>query len=308
MEPFDVYSFGVVSSSTLIRIHGDFPASQGYAELEDIHHMTGGEAANSSMVLARLGVRVRLDGNWLGADEAGVRTRGLLLESGIDVSRLLLREHYQGVAEMVIADEYTRTIFGSYGKLLENAEWNRPRAEDVIDSRVVCLDPFFKDASADAARLAAGAGVPVVTVDCRVDDPLAAQASALVIAESFLQENYPDHDPTELFEQYRERVPGLLVFTFGDKPLWYARGGGAMSSHAPFPVDPVDTTGGGDAFRAGIVYGVLKGWSDSRTVAFAAAVAALVCTRFPGVLNAPTLEEVSRFLESQGSDHPPAAG
>jgi sugar/nucleoside kinase (ribokinase family) len=58
----------------------------------------------------------------------------------------------------------------------------------------------------------------------------------------------------------------------------------------------VDTTGGGDAFRAGIVYGFLKGWTDDRMVDFAAAVAAIICTRFPGVLNAPTYDEVSDFV------------
>ena len=70
-------------------------------------------------------------------------------------------------------------------------------------------------------------------------------------------------------------------------------------------IDPVDTTGGGDAFRAGIVYGFLKGWTDDKMVDFAAAVAAITCTRFPGVLNAPTCDEVSDFVNAAKRDDPP---
>ena len=64
----------------------------------------------------------------------------------------------------------------------------------------------------------------------------------------------------------------------------------------PYTIDPVDTTGGGDSFRAGIVYGFLKGWDENRMIQFAAAVAAINCTRFPGVMNTPTIDEVSAFM------------
>ena len=60
----------------------------------------------------------------------------------------------------------------------------------------------------------------------------------------------------------------------------------------------VDTTGGGDSFRAGIVYALLAGWDDARAMRFAAAVAALNCTRFPGVLNSPSLNEVEAFIDA----------
>ena len=71
MSPHDVYSYGVVSSSTLYTLKGAFPATEGYGEIESVHYMTGGEATNSSIVLSRLGVQVKLDGNWLGDDESG---------------------------------------------------------------------------------------------------------------------------------------------------------------------------------------------------------------------------------------------
>jgi sugar/nucleoside kinase (ribokinase family) len=298
MKPHAVYAYGVVSSSTLYRLRNVFPSPEGYAEIEECRHMTGGEAANSSIVLSRLGLRVKLDGNWLGDDENGERTKALLSGYQIDTSRLLLREGYKGVQEVVFAAAGTRTIFGTYGRLLEQADWNMPQEIDITQAKVVCLDPFFAEPASRVAEIACAAGIPVVTVDCKHDDPLLPHSSAVVVAESYIRENYPGHDLEELFKAYQAAAGGLSIFTFGDAPVWYARPNETIRFAEPFSIDPVDTAGGGDSFRAGIVYGFLKGWSDDKMIDFAAAIAAIVCTRFPGVLNAPTYDEVADFMRS----------
>lgn len=299
----DVYAYGVVSSSTLYRVRDAFPAAEGYAEIEDLLHMTGGEAANSSIVLSRLGARVKLDGSWIGDDDNGLRTKALLDDFGIDSSRLPLRENYVGVQEVVFAAGDSRTIFGTYGALLNNEEWNSPRKEDITSARVVCLDPFFAEPAGHIASVAYASGIPVVTVDCRHDNPLLGHVSALVVAESFIRENYPDQSLEDLFREYLAATTGLVIFTFGGRPAWYARQGASVSTMPPFAIQPVDTTGGGDSFRAGIVYAFLMGWDDARAITFAAAVAAINCTRFPGVLSSPSVDEVEAFIAAAGPAH-----
>lgn len=294
----DVFSFGVVSSSTLYGIQGKFPGPEGYAEIGDVRHMTGGEATNSSIVLAALGARVKLDGNWVGDDDNGKRTKALLAGYDIDTSRLPLREGYSGVQEVVFAAQDTRTIFGTYCQLQEDAAWNDPHEDDVTRAKAICLDPFFKAASYKAAETGARAGIPVITVDCRYDDPLLKHVSAIAVAESFIRENYAGQDLQDLFRQYQQNCDGLVVFTFGAKAIWYARPGQTVNSFQPYAVDAVDTTGGGDSFRAGLVYGFLNEWTDKQMIDFAAAVAAVVCTRFPGVMNAPTYDEVAEFIRT----------
>ncbi len=297
----EVYAYGVVSSSALYRIHGTFPAAEGYAEIADAQRMTGGESTNSSVVLARLGARVRLDGNWLGADDNGRRTKALLTSYGIDTTRLPLREGYRGVQEVVFSAGGTRTIFGTYGHLLEAADWNTPQESDIAQAKVVCLDPFFEAPASRVAEVAFSAGIPVVTVDCPFDAPLLEATSAVVIAQSFLKETYGERDLEEVFREYQGATQGLVVFTFGDAGGWYARGAGEPhKSFESYPVDAVDTAGAGDSFRAGIVYGCLQGWEDDASVDFAAALAAVVCTRFPGVVHAPTREEVAEFAIAAG--------
>ncbi len=305
MKPHAVYAYGVVSSSTLYSIRDPFPSPEGYAEIGDCRHLVGGEAANSSIVLSRLGVPVKLDGNWLGADDNGQRTKALLSDYQIDTSRLPLREGYKGVQEVVFSAAGTRTIFGTYGRLLEAADWNMPQELDVTQAKVVCLDPFFEVPASRVAETAFNSGIPVVTVDCKSDNPLLKHSSAVVVAESFIGENYPGRDRADLFRDYQAATDGLTIFTFGDAPVWYARPDEAIRHSQPYPIDPVDTTGGGDSFRAGIVYGFLQEWPDDKMVDFASAVAAITCTRFPGVLHAPTYDEVSDFMSAAKRDDLP---
>lgn len=299
MNTFDVYSYGVVSSSTLYIFKGDFPSPDSYAEIDDVQYMVGGEAANSSIVLSRLGARVKLDGNWLGDDDRGKRTKAFLDGYSIDSSRISLRKGYQGVLEAVFAAEKTRTIFGRYGQLLEHEDWNMPMSEDIRRAKIVCLDPFFKKASLRVAEIAVDSGVPIVTIDCLHDDPLLRHISAVIISDNYIQWRYSDHQLEDLFQAYLNATDGLVVFTFGDDDIWYGRSGRAIEKIPAYTVDAIDTSAAGDSFRAGVVFGSLKGWEDSKTIRFAAAVAAIVCTRYPGALNSPSYDEVMRFLQTR---------
>jgi sugar/nucleoside kinase (ribokinase family) len=54
-------------------------------------------------------------------------------------------------------------------------------------------------------------------------------------------------------------------------------------------VEAVDTTGAGDAFHGGFIYGMLQDWKLPRVAAFANAVAALNCLKLGGRRGLPTL-------------------
>ena len=300
MKPYDVYSYGVVSSSTLYTVKGAFPALEGYGEIECMRYMTGGEATNSSIVLSRLGVQVKLDGNWLGDDESGKRTKKILNKYKIDTSRLALTPGYKSVQEVVFAAQGKRTIFGTYGRLHKDKRWNVPIEDDVVQAKVICLDPFFEKTSALVAKIGAGSGIPVVTVDCLHDNPLIANSAAVVISESYLHWKYPDSDLKDVFREYQKAVSGLVVFTFGDNQIWYGRTSENIKSFEPYAIEAVDSSGAGDSFRAGIVYGFLNEWDDERMIDFSAAIAALTCTRFPGVQQSPRYNDAVNFMQHKG--------
>ena len=134
---YPVYSFGMVAPSVLHVLKDAFPDKDAYAEMRESFVNIGGEAANSSIVLARLGVKTKLDGNRLGKNQKGKDTLKILKGFGINVSRIKLEKGYEGVSEMVISDHHTRTNFGSYCKLLfEDKKWNRPVLEDIAQAEI----------------------------------------------------------------------------------------------------------------------------------------------------------------------------
>jgi sugar/nucleoside kinase (ribokinase family) len=200
---------------------------------------------------------------------------------------------------VVFAARDARTVFGTYGKLNADRAWNNPAREDVLSSRIVCVDPFFGDASLQVARWCREAAIPYVTVDTAPDSEMARHAEVLVISEEFAAGTFGPFNPHEMLAAYAARGAGLVILTRGSERLLYGRDGEQPKEHAPFAVDVRDTTGAGDSFRAGIIYGMLRGYPDDRLIDTASAVAALVCQGVPGVLNSPTMQELEEFLSRQ---------
>ncbi|HEX3046093.1 MAG TPA: PfkB family carbohydrate kinase, partial [Bacillota bacterium] len=284
----DVYAYGMISSSTLHVLEGKYPEPDCYAEIKESYRMVGGEAANSAIVLGKFGVKVKLDGNWLGHNEEGRITKDILEKYQLDVSRLTMKENYRGVTEIVFADGKNRTIFGTYVKLLfTEKQWNDPQREDIEPARLVCLDPFFKEASLSAARLCREMNKPYVSIDAHPEDEISQFAEVMIISGEFRHREYSSVDKETLFEKYKRLCRGLIIFTSGSEWLLYGRGDQETQRFKPYNITPVDTAGGGDSFRSGIIYGMLQGWPEEKTIDFACALAACVCMSFPGVLNSP---------------------
>lgn len=304
LDPFtdilDVYAYGMISSSTLHILKQPFPAPDGYAELDRTYRMTGGEACNSAIVLSRLGVKVLLDGVWLGDTAEGRWLLETLNGFGIHTSPLRNEPGHDGVREIVISDEHSRTIFGNYIQLLSTTrQWNIPRKEHLTTARLACIDPFFSEESQLAGQFAVELGIPYITIDCPSDGALAQNAAALIISGEFREREHPQVDLPALFAEYLQRVKGLLIFTCGSQEVLFSRKGQDIQHFPAYQVKAIDTAGAGDAFRSGVIYGMLHGWSDLDTVRYASALAAVICTRFPGVLNCPTHEEVLEFIHTQ---------
>jgi sulfofructose kinase len=318
----DVYCFGHVSTGVIVRLKDRFPASDGYAEVLETLDNHSGEATGSALVLARLGASVAIEGNWIGDTPQCRRTLEFLHSRGIDCSGLVVRPGYQGVNEIVVSDAHSRTVFGRYCDLLfTTPQWETPSVERIRAARIVCVDPAFGETTLLVARTAKAAGKPLATCDARADSELAALADVVAVSGEMMAREYPyavrDHGARErLFAEYLGRCPGLVVFTSGASPLWYGRGAAGQSGagcctpgvrheQAPFPVKVVDSAGAGDSLRGGLIYGMLRGWSDADTVRFACAVAALICTTAPGCVNPPSLAPVRDLLAERGATLPP---
>jgi sugar/nucleoside kinase (ribokinase family) len=299
----DVYAYGVVAQSTLCTLESRFPSRAGYAEIADVAEAgdtVGGEAAGGAYVLARLGISTKLDGTWLNAGEESRRIIRLLSSAGVDCHRISLVDECETLREFVFSDGETRTVFGNYGRVLSgDRAWNEPSADDIRASRIVCLDPFLGEQSARAADICVDAGVPYVTIDVVPGTEIGRRAEVLIVSSEYLSRTLGVVDRLEALAAYRQDCDGLVVLTDGASPVVFGYPGAEPRACAPFPVEVEDTTGAGDAFRAGIIYGMLKGLTGTELVETGCAVAGMVCERMPGFINSPTEAELQGFLDTR---------
>ena len=83
--------------------------------------------------------------------------------------------------------------------------------------------------------------------------------------------------------------------TVGEKGA-IALDGDTLLTAPGFPVTVVDTTGAGDVFRGGYIYGIVQGWSLDRQLWFANAAAAVSCTKAGAMGGVPTMAEVEDLM------------
>jgi sugar/nucleoside kinase (ribokinase family) len=263
--------------------------------------MPGGEAANCAIVLSNLGLRVTLDGCFLG-EQTEKPLLQYLTDRNIDCSKMPRETDFAGWRDIAFCDGAHRTVFGWFVANLFGGRrlWTIPSEASIQESKCVALDPFFGEQSAQVAELCQKHRRDYVTIDCHWDSLVAQHAKAIICSREFIDREYPQSDYEQLLDQYRETCEGLVIFTFGGQRILYSSPNlGHRFTFTPFRVDVVDTLAAGDTFRAGVVYGILKGMPDDETIRFASACAAIVCTRFPSVRQPPTMEEITELIASK---------
>jgi len=69
---YDIYLYGMITPSTVYILDEgfSFPQPNHYAEIKKCLPSLGGEAVNSAIMLSKLGITAKLDGNWLNQNNA----------------------------------------------------------------------------------------------------------------------------------------------------------------------------------------------------------------------------------------------
>jgi ribokinase len=299
------YCYGMIVESNPIRLVGSYPEADGYGEIAASDFMPSGEACASAIVLSRLGCRVTLDGAWLSGPRSA-EVRAMIGKQGVDTRRLRRSPEGQGFREVVIGDGHTRTVFGSFGRILSGQEeyWNQPIEADIRRSDFVTLDSQFGKKSEAVADMAARAGKAFTASDPVLGQRLLGLAAAATISMEHLRSKGLAADPLGALARYGAEMDGLCALTLGKEGVAYLRSdkgrAGKIERLEAFAITPLDSLGAGDSFRAALALGLHLGLCDRDALVFSSAVSALVCLSTPGVLNGPRLVDVARFLMERG--------
>lgn len=293
----DVYMHGQILGTHSFLLRDGFLIPDEYSEISDKYFLPGGETGTAATVLASLGVSVKIDGTHIGTEVAGM-LRKFYEDKKVDLSSLYFDSEYDGLMDYVLISGNVRTPMGMFQSLYESGvtRWNMPKEEDIASCRVAAIDPFFMEATMEAAKLCIKHNKPYVTIDCCHDDFLHENCAINVVSKECYNEHYKGMDLESLCELMKETTGGLVIITCGDGDMIYGRKNQQIRRMKPFKVDVKSTLGAGDTFKSGCVYGLLKGMGDDEIVRFASACSAVAITRFPLPLNPPKLYEVNALI------------
>jgi len=172
------------------------------------------------------------------------------------------------------------------------------RKEIVCSGKILLLDGHDIQAALQCARWAREEHIPVM-IDVDKVEPLTPElirdVDFVVTGSRFPTLFTGISDREKAFLELQKHTSGFLCTTLGfegamawvEGKIIYAKG---------LKTDVVDTTGAGDVFHAGFIYGLLQNWDLEKILQFANAVAALKCRELGGRKGIPTLREVQEFL------------
>jgi sulfofructose kinase len=104
------------------------------------------------------------------------------------------------------------------------------------------------------------------------------------------------YDDAEALKRLAALTPAFLAATRGPRGTIWLNQDGALRETPAFPVQAVDTLGAGDVFHGAFTIRLAEGCDIPEALRFAAAAAALKCTRHGGGQAAPQRFEVEELL------------
>lgn len=273
----DLVGVGLNATDTLIPLP-HYPALGSKVEFHSANILPGGQVASAVMACQHWGLRTRYVGK-VGDDHAAEIHRREFSKAGVEAHLFTASGCPSQQAFILVDDTGERTVLWKRdSRLTLRAE--ELKREWIVDAGALHVDGHDTEAAIAAATWAREAMVPVVADLDEVYsgiEGLLGKIDYLItsrdIPERLTGEENLRKSLPELQKMYGSR---LTAATLGHDGViaW----NGSDFHYAPaFHVDVVDTTGAGDIFHAGFIYGLSQGWPLPRQLDFACAAAALNC-------------------------------
>ncbi len=298
-RPFDVVGVGLNAVDTLVIVP-EYPAFNSKIEIIDHLRSCGGQVATALVACRRWGLTAKYLGS-IGDDEEGRFQRESLAREGLDLDGLRVVPGARTQMAVIIVETRSgeRTILWRRDEALRR-DPQTLQAGTIAAGCVLLVDGHEMSLSIRAAQLARAAGMPVVLDIDSVREgsrDLLALVDFPIVSETFAPRLTGKPDLREALAEVQAISPGRFACaTLGARGALALHGDRAYrSGGADVPV--VDTTGAGDVFHGGFLYGLLRGWELPETLRFASAAAALNCTAYGARGGIRTRDEVEALAK-----------
>jgi sugar/nucleoside kinase (ribokinase family) len=299
----DVVGLGQISLDRVVALPRWPRAGEKLALAAPAAPRAGGQIATAVLAAVRLGLSGRLLGA-VGDDADAELALAPLCAAGVDVSCVQRITGTPTRSALVLVDGAgERTVLGHRDPRLAVRTADLSRAA-IGEARALLVDGEDPDAARwaiDAARVAGVASVLDVDSADQDRSALAMSADFPIVSEAFcVGSSESDRVSDDANRAWLARLAGgrakMAVVTRGARGA-IARCGEEILEQRAFAVEPVDTTGAGDVFRAAFAWALLRGAAAPRALALAAGAAALACMGQGAQGSLPIAAEVERLVD-----------
>jgi sugar/nucleoside kinase (ribokinase family) len=300
---FDALGFGTNAVDYLITVP-EFPRFASKVEFVGSMRAAGGEVASALVGLQRLGMKTAYAGSF-GDDDEGVFGIRSLETEGVDTSRSRIIDAARTQIAFIVIDARSgeRTIIWKRDERLAYKPDDQ-LLELVSQCRLLHMTPHDTGGCIELARAAREAGTPVsLDIDNNFErvDELLPLVDVLICSSELPAQLTGISDSraslTALNERYGCAVVGMTLGETGS--LLFTGGEFVATDGYDVPGGCKDTTGAGDAFRTGLLYGILNGESVEDSARIANAVAALKCRAVGARTALPGGDELKDLLSRE---------
>lgn len=277
-----------------------FPEPGGKVSATDFIVTSGGQAGNAAVAMARLGARV----TYIGAvgdehDDVANSILRAFAKENIDISKAIRVPGARSAASLIMLDAQGEKMIATLRPQGLHAAVPDDPAGTVAQADAVMLDNRYSNISLPICQAAKARGIPrVLDFDkpTPTDDPLFQCCSHVICSADAIREATGVADLPGALKKLGASFSGFLAVTNGPQGVYWLDDGAVRHLDA-FQVEAVDTLGAGDTFHGAFAVRFVESRDVVDAMRFAAAAAAIKCTRFGGLMGAATRAEVEAFLK-----------
>ncbi|MDK2981182.1 MAG: hypothetical protein PWQ55_1529 [Chloroflexota bacterium] len=284
------------------------------AYVQEVRVGLGGAVLNTAIVLDRLGQPSAML-SCLGQDLWAAQARELMRQTGVKQDYIRVRpELASGLIFLAVTPDGERTMFSFRGANTHFAPEDLPvqafREASILHiSGYSLLEAPQKDAVWRAVELAKANEV-AVSLDTGLEPALLTRAELCRLIETSdicvtgpreMKELFDVGTPEAAVDKLRSLGVRLIAIKLGEQGSLVADADDSLFCPA-FPVEAIDTTGAGDSFSAGLLYGWTQALNLPACAVLASALGALATTVYGAGLNLPGKDALLAFIKGKQSE------
>lgn len=290
-----VLGIGIVTMDYLFTV-SLFPEKDTKIHCSSYTTQGGGNCANTMAALSRLGVNTTLYSR-IGTDTVGREIKASLEAEGVNTDTIIEQGNTSPLSAIIVGEQdSSRTIIHRPG-MNYNCELPFIQPEHT-GYHLLYSDGRYSVTALRYALDAGKKGIPVIVEAERTGldaECLFPYADILITSREYHMQAFHNNNYERNLIFLKKQGPGIVITTLGEEGCICFTGDTFIKKKA-IKTDVVDTTGAGDAFCAGIIYGTLKQWNIAKRLEFASKIAALKCRKPGARAGLPYIDEVKDFL------------